>query len=271
MTMPGQDRRLFLFGLAAATASAPALAQTSPGPASGGTPSPALIEDLVLANHILVQQGVLDAFGHVSARHDKDPQRFLLSRSLAPEQVTAADIMEYDFDGTPVDARGRTSYVERFIHGAIYRARPDVNGIVHSHSPAVIPFSVSSEPLRAVSTMAGYLGTSVPVFEMRDQFGSSTDMLVRDPKIGAALAKTLDQRMVVLMRGHGFVAVGGTVRLATMHAYYTEFNARIQADAMKLGKVTYLTEGEAAKTWQDNQVERAWSVWREKALAVQPK
>lgn len=269
--MPGQDRRLFLFGLAAAAAAAPALAQTSPAPVSGGKPSPELIADLVLANHILVQQGVLDAFGHVSARHDKDPQRFLLSRSLAPDQVTAADIMEYDLDGTPVDPQGRTSYVERFIHSAIYRARPDVGGIVHSHSPAVIPFSVSSEPLRAVSTMAGYLGVSTPVFEMRDQFGASTDMLVRDSKIGAALAKTLDQRAVVLLRGHGSVAVGGTVRLAVMHAVYTEFNARIQAEAMTLGKVTYMSEAEAAKTWQDNQVERAWSVWRDKALAAQPK
>jgi HCOMODA/2-hydroxy-3-carboxy-muconic semialdehyde decarboxylase len=270
MPLGPHDRRGCL-DLLAATAASPALAQSAP--ATAGPPSPALIDDLVTANHILANQGVLDAFGHVSARHDKNPDRFLLSRNLAPAQVTAADIMEYDLDGNPVDARGRRSYLERFIHGSIYRARPDVGSVVHSHSPGVIPFSVSDTPLRAIYHMAGFLGAAAPVFEIRNAFGPSTDMLIRNPKMGAALAKTLGSHTVVLMRGHGSVAVGANVRLAVMHAIYTETDARLQAEAMKLGKVTYLNPAEARKAQQtnDGQVERAWGIWREKVLAAASK
>lgn len=261
------DRRAVLVGLAALAAS-PARAQ----PASAGPPAAALIEDLVTANRILADQGVVDGFGHVSARHDKDPTRFLLSRNLSPAQVTAADVMEYDLDGAAIDARGRGSFLERFIHGAIYRARPDVGSIVHSHSPGVIPFSVSRAPLRPVYNMAGFLGAGAPVFEIRDQFGPATDMLIRDPAMGAAVARTLGKNTVVLMRGHGSVAVGATVRLATMHAVYTETDARLQAEAMKLGPVTYLNPAEADKVGQvlATQVDRAWGFWREKALAANP-
>src|ERR1700722_16900550 len=111
-------------------------------PKSGGPVDPAAIEDLVAANRILADQGVLDGYGHVSVRHPKAPDRYFLSRSLSPAVITVDDIMEYDLDSNPVDQRGRLMYLERCIHGEIYRARPDVSAIVHSHSPTVVPFSV---------------------------------------------------------------------------------------------------------------------------------
>ena len=261
MMRPIDQRRRFLLGLGA-TLSVPTLVRAAA--MAGPAPSPALIEDLVLANHILAHQGVVDAFGHVSARNDKNPQHFLLSRNLSPGQVTADDIMEYDLEGAPVDAKGRSSYLERFIHASIYKARPDVGAVVHSHSPGVIPFADSSTPLRPVYHMAGFLGGGAPVFEIRDDFGGATDMLIKNPDMGASLAKALGQNTVALMRGHGSVAVGPNVRLAVMHAIYTETNAQLQAEAMKLGQVKYLTADEAAAVWKtnDGQVERAWGYWR---------
>jgi HCOMODA/2-hydroxy-3-carboxy-muconic semialdehyde decarboxylase len=147
----------------------------------------ALIDDLVAANRILVDQGVLDGYGHVSVRHPADPQRYLMSRSIAPELVTAADVMEYDLDSNPVDARGRTTYLERFIHGEVYRARPDVRAVVHDHSPSVIPFGVSTAPLRPLYHMSAFLGGGVPVFDIKTASGQSTDMLVRNPALGKSL------------------------------------------------------------------------------------
>ena len=271
MSLSVHDRRGFLFALAA-TAAGPAQAQPPATPRSAGPPTPALIEDLVVANRILADQGVVDGFGHISARHDKNPERFLISRNLAPGQVTAADIMEYDLDGNPVDAQGRGSYLERFIHGSIFRARPDVNSVVHSHSPGVVPFSVSETPLKPIYHMAGFLAGGAPIFEIRNSFGAETDMLIRDPKMGDAVARALGRHTVVLMRGHGSVAVGATVRLAVMHAVYTEVDARLEAEALKLGKVNFLNDAEAAKALATNdlQVERAWGVWRAKALAANP-
>ena len=262
---PQLGRRAFVLGAGLA---ASGLAHAQLPAASAGPAAPQLIDDIVAANHILVDQGVLDGFGHVSARHDKRADRFLLARSMAPGLVTAADIMEFDLDGAPVDARGRTAYLERFIHSEIYRARPDVMSVVHSHSPAVIPFSVSKTPLRPIYHMAGFLGSGVPVFEVRDTAGTDTDLLIGTPALGKALAATLGQHTVALIRGHGSVAVGASVRLAVMHAVYTEADARVQAEALKLGPVTYLNDAEAAKTWatNDKQVERAWEVWRTKAM-----
>jgi HCOMODA/2-hydroxy-3-carboxy-muconic semialdehyde decarboxylase len=266
MLGPRPDRRALVFGLAAAAATS-ASAQAPPSPASAGPPAPQLVEDVVVANHILFDQGVVDAFGHVSARHDKDTNRFLLSRNLAPDLVAAVDIMEFDLDGTPVEQRGRSVYVERFIHGAIYRARPDVGAVVHSHSAAIIPFTVSGAPLKPVYHMAGFLGRGAPVFEIRDAAGGDTDMLIRDPKLAAALARTLGPNTVALMRGHGSVTVGKDVRLAVMHAVYAEANARLEAEAMKLGTPHFLSEGEAAKALAANegQVTRAWDFWRDRA------
>ena len=228
------------------------------------------IADLVLANHILADQHVVDGFGHISVRSAKNPNHYFISRSRAPELVTTDDIMEYDLDDNPIDARGRSSYLERFIHSEIYKARPDVQSVVHSHSAAVIPFSVSAVPLRPISHMAGFLIKAVPVFEIRDTGGNDTDMLIRNKQLGAALAKKLGNATVVLMRGHGDVAVGKTIKTAVLHAVYTDLDARLQSEAMQLGgKITFLNEVEAAKIGEinDQQIDRPWEIWKNQALA----
>jgi ribulose-5-phosphate 4-epimerase/fuculose-1-phosphate aldolase len=229
----------------------------------------ALIDDLVAANRILVDQGVLDGYGHVSVRHPADPQRYLMSRSIAPELVTAADVMEYDLDSNPVDARGRATYLERFIHGEVYRARLDVKAVVHDHSPSVIPFGVSTAPLRPLYHMSAFLGGGVPVFDIKTASGQSTDMLVRTAALGKSLAQTLGTRPVALMRGHGAVVVGASLPLVVFRAVYTEMNARLQAQAMALGgPVTYLDDEEArrAEASVGGTVPRPWELWRRKAL-----
>jgi HCOMODA/2-hydroxy-3-carboxy-muconic semialdehyde decarboxylase len=222
----GPGRRGVL-AMAIAAMALPARAQSTP--ATAGPADPALIEDLVAANRILFDQGVVDGFGHVSVRHDKDPGRFLLSRSMAPALVTAEDILEYDLDCNPVDARGRASYLERFIHGEIYKVRPDVRAVVHSHSPAVIPFADTPVALRPMNHIAGFLGTSVPVFEIRGAAGPASDMLIRNAGLGRALAATLGSHPVALMRGHGSVAAAQSLRHVVFRAVYTEVNARIEA------------------------------------------
>jgi ribulose-5-phosphate 4-epimerase/fuculose-1-phosphate aldolase len=223
----------------------------------------ATIEDLVAANHILYAQSVLDGYGHVSARHDTNPDRFWLSRGMAPGLVTADDIMEFDLSGEPVDGQGRPTYAERFIHSEIYRRRPDVKAIVHSHSPAVIPFGVTSVPLKPIFHMSGFLGTGVPIFEIREVAGD-TDMLVRNPALGAALALRLDDKSAALMRGHGSVAVGTSLPQAVFRAIYLEVNARLQSEAMKLGSINFLTPGEAklAAAGNDIHVLRPWALWK---------
>jgi ribulose-5-phosphate 4-epimerase/fuculose-1-phosphate aldolase len=230
-----------------------------------------LIDDLVAANRILAAEGVLDGFGHVSARHDKDPGRFLLARSMAPALVGAADIMEFDLDGDAVDGRGRIAYLERFIHSEIYRAHPEVRAVVHSHSPAVIPFGVVGVGLRPVFHLGGFLGPRVPVFEIRDAGGPATDMLIRSPALGAALAETLGNASVALLRGHGDVVVGRSVRESVFRAIYTEVNARLESEALRLGegRVVFLNEDEARAAAETNsaQIGRPWELWKAKALA----
>jgi ribulose-5-phosphate 4-epimerase/fuculose-1-phosphate aldolase len=238
--------------------------------AIGQTPSaadPALIEDLVAANRILFDQGVVDGFGHVSARHDKDPSRFLLSRNVAPALVTAADILEYDLEGAPLNAAGRPVYLERFIHAAIYKVRPDVKAVVHSHSPSIIPFSVVAESLKPMYHMSAFLGGGVPVWDIR-KVEPASDMLVRSNALAADLAQTLGDRPVLLMRGHGSVAVGNSLPQVVFRAVYTEVNAKLQSEAMKLGPVTYLSPEEAAKAavTLDGQSARPWELWKKKAL-----
>jgi ribulose-5-phosphate 4-epimerase/fuculose-1-phosphate aldolase len=223
-----------------------------------------LIEDIVVGSRILADFGVLDGFGHVSARHPTNPNHFLMSRSLAPALVTADDIMEFDLDGNAVDARGRSLFLERFIHSEIYKARPDVMSVVHSHSPGVIPFSVSQVPLRPMYHNPSFLAAGVPVWDIRKDFGE-TDMLVRDPALGKSLAQTLGDKPVVLMRGHGDVAVGPSVKMAVFRAYYTDVNARLQSQAISLGgDINYLTPGEGAKADQVNFVviDRIWNLWK---------
>jgi HCOMODA/2-hydroxy-3-carboxy-muconic semialdehyde decarboxylase len=230
-----------------------------------------LIDDLVTANRILAAEGVLDGFGHVSARHDERPDRFLLARSMAPALVAAADIMEFDLDGNAVAAHGRTAYLERFIHSEIYKTRPEVQAVVHSHSPAVIPFGVVGVKLRPIFHLGGFLGAGAPVFEIRDSGGPATDMLVRNPMLGAALAKTLGNAPVALMRGHGDVVVGRSIREAVFRAVYTEVNARLAGEALRLGggEVVFLNEEEAGAAAITNsaQIDRPWELWKAKALA----
>jgi ribulose-5-phosphate 4-epimerase/fuculose-1-phosphate aldolase len=231
---------------------------------------PALIDDLVAANRILYDQGVVDGFGHVSVRHDQAADCFLLSRSMAPGLVTVADIMQFDRDGEPLDAQGRTPYLERFIHSEIYKTRPEVVAVVHSHSPSVIPFGIVKRPLQPVYHMSSFLGAGVPVFEIRDSGGSATDMLIRNPALGAALAAILGDKAVALLRGHGNVVVGGSLREVVFRAVYTEVNARLAADALRLGEgnVLFLNDNEAKAATETNraQMGRAWDLWKAKAL-----
>jgi HCOMODA/2-hydroxy-3-carboxy-muconic semialdehyde decarboxylase len=238
--------------------------QSSQAPkSSAASQKSSLIEDLVYANRILYDQGVVDAFGHISVRDEKNPANFWLSRSLAPGLVSAKDIQEYDVDGAPVDSGGRTAYLERFIHAAIYRARPDVKAVVHSHSPSLIAFSVTGTSLRPVYHLSSFLGAGTPIFDIRDAAGM-TDMLIRDNQLGDALAKVLGDKPVALMRGHGAVIVGDSIPQVVYRLIYTDINARLQMDAARLGAITFLSPEEAAKSaaMLGAQVPRAWELWK---------
>jgi HCOMODA/2-hydroxy-3-carboxy-muconic semialdehyde decarboxylase len=229
-----------------------------------------LAEDLGCAYRILAEHGVIDAYGHVSVRSDRHPSRYLLARSLAPELVTEADLIEYDLDSTPVDPRGRESVRERFIHGEIYRARPEVQAVVHNHSPSVIPFGVTTAPLRPIFHMAAFVGGGVPTFEIRDA-EVGTDLLVKTPYLGQALARTLGGHPAALMRGHGAVVVGENLPRAVGRSIYLEINARLQAQALAIagarGKITYLDDREVAASTPVQDYGRAWHLWRSRALA----
>ena len=227
-------------------------------------PNAELVRDLVAANRILFNEGVVDGFGHVSVRDDRNPGRFLLSRSIAPGTVTARDIMEHDLEGEPVDAKSRKPYLERYIHSEIYRARPDVQAVVHSHSPSVVPYGVTGMQLRPVFHMSGFLGLATPIFEIRDAGGPATDMLIRDRRLGAALAKSLGGATFALMRGHGSVAVGTSIKQVVYRAIYAEVNARLQSEAARLGSVTFLNDQEAARAMAsiDGVLDRPWDLWK---------
>lgn len=253
--------RCFLYLLLAAL---PLLAQR---PASKG-PNPKLVEELVLANHILAGNGVLDAYGHVSVRDDRNPNHYLLARHMPAGLVTADDIIEYDFDSNAVGAAASTGYTERFIHGGIYKARPDVMAVVHFHAPEVIPFSVTAVPLQPIYHMAAFLGEGVPIFEIR-KAGGVTDMLIRNTALGQALAAALGNKPAALLRGHGAVVVAPSLHVVAGRAFYMTLNARIQAQAMQLsgGKVTYLEQEEARKAAPQDGFERAWALWQHSAGA----
>jgi ribulose-5-phosphate 4-epimerase/fuculose-1-phosphate aldolase len=229
----------------------------------------AQLEDLVAANRILAEHGVIDAYGHVSLRSPRDPARFFLARAIAPETVQAEDILEYDLDSQPIDGRGRDSVSERFIHSEIYRARPDVMSVVHNHSPSVVPFSVTRVKMRALFHMASFVGDGLPNFEIRD-VQKGTDLLVRNPKLGAALAKTLGKKSAALMRGHGSVTVGENLPRAVGRSVYLEMSARMQLQALLLAqgtRIQYLDEAEVKASAPVQDYKRAWPLWREKALA----
>jgi ribulose-5-phosphate 4-epimerase/fuculose-1-phosphate aldolase len=217
------------------------------------------IADLIAGNHILANEGVLDGFGHISVRSVTNPRHFYMARSRAPGLVSRDDIMEFDERSAPVDQRGRKMYGERFIHGEVLAARPDVNAVVHSHSPEVLPFTVTTAPFKALIHMAAFLGdTPAPVFEIRDVLGDDNKMLVMENRTGAALAAVMGQRAVVLMRGHGMTVAAESVKLVVLRAIYTQLNARIEAAALRLGEPVFLNAFEVDR---DDPVDRPWEVW----------
>jgi HCOMODA/2-hydroxy-3-carboxy-muconic semialdehyde decarboxylase len=220
------------------------------------------IQDLVAANRILAMHGIVDAFGHVSARTGNG-MRYLISRSLAPAQVTAADIVEYDLDSKPASGDTRPGYSERYIHSEIYRLRSDVMSVVHCHAAALIPFGITKVPLQPVYHNSSFVGEGIPVFDIHDAAGD-TDMLVRNAELGRALAKVLANKPALLMRGHGAVIVGKSIPEAVARSFYLEVNARVQAQAMATGaRITYLHDGEVAKRGAaSDEYTRAWELWK---------
>jgi ribulose-5-phosphate 4-epimerase/fuculose-1-phosphate aldolase len=230
-----------------------------------------LIEELVTANRILAREGVVDSFGHVSVRHPDNPQRYLLSRSRAPDCIENADIMEFTLDGAPIDAKGRAPYLERFIHGALFEMRPDVMSVVHNHSESVIPFGITGKPIKPVFHMGASIGHSVPVWDSHDHFGD-TALLVENMEMGRDLAKLMGSGGTALMRGHGATVAGRNIRHAVYISVYLEVNARLQKEAMDivddLEQVKFLTTGEvdkvAARTGSYG-INRAWENWCRRA------
>jgi ribulose-5-phosphate 4-epimerase/fuculose-1-phosphate aldolase len=231
------------------------------------TVSPEVLEELVTANRILAREGVVDSFGHVSIRHPGNADRYLLSRARAPECIEADDFMEFTLEGAPIDARGRKAYAERFIHGAIYEARPEVRAVVHNHSPSVIPFGITGTPLRPVMHMCASMGTNVPTWDSRTRFGD-TNLLVTDMDMARDLAAALGWRPVALMRGHGCVIAGSSLRDVVFNAVYLELNADLQMKASTLGDITFLSDGEVdaiLSTRRSFTYERAWERWCRRA------
>lgn len=226
-----------------------------------------LLEELVTANRILAHEGVVDGFGHVTVRHPQRPDRFLMSRARAPECIEIEDLMEFTLDGTPVDPKGRKAYLERFIHGAIYEARPEIMSVVHNHSPSTIPFGITSKKLRPLMHMCATIGHEVPVWDINDKFGD-TDLLVSNMAMGRDLATTLGNRPTALMRGHGCVVAADTLRKAVWISIYLELNANLQMKAMTMGDVKFLSSGEVdaviART-SGFTVDRGWEYWCRRA------
>ena len=237
-------------------------------PASAGAADPDIIEDLVVANHILAALGYIDAVGHVSARHSADPNRFLLAaRTALPADVTADDIVEYDLDGNAVNLEGRLQHRERFIHAEIYRARPDVQAVIHSHYPDLVIFAGSALPLRPFYLLAAFIGDGVPVFDAQEATGD-VPMLVGDSNMGRDLAGALNEDPAILLKAHGVVLVGPSIRHAVARLILLALNGRLLAQAVGLGEdVSYLSPEQAA--WSREQLDapqgaydRQWEQWK---------
>jgi HCOMODA/2-hydroxy-3-carboxy-muconic semialdehyde decarboxylase len=222
---------------------------------------PTLRADLVTANRILYDQGVVDGYGHVSVRHPSDPNHFMISRWLAPDMVTESDILEMDFDCKPVSGEKVRLYSEIFIHGEVYRARPDVKAVVHTHAPAVILMGISGEPLMPMYQMTGYMGAGVPVFDIRQAMGQ-TNMLVSDPARGKALVKVLADKPAVLMRGHGGVVTGNSLYQVVGRSVYMKINSELQINVLGK-KVVYLSPEEAQLT-SSADFPKDWEMWKRK-------
>lgn len=230
-----------------------------------------IVGDLVIANHILANEGVVDAFGHVSIRHPDNPERYLLAIARAPELIEQTDIVEFMLDGEAIDLRDRRPYGERMIHGAVYEARPDVHAVIHNHSYDVVPFAITDAPLRPVLHTCGVIGTDIPVWDIRDRFGD-TDHLVVTMEQGRDLAARLGERSISLMKRHGCVVAGNTLQETVMKAVYLQVNARLQLQAMQIGTPDYLTPAEidlcSATQLSPLGLERAWEVWCRRAAAA---
>jgi ribulose-5-phosphate 4-epimerase/fuculose-1-phosphate aldolase len=250
-----------------------AWARSQPEPAADSDEQ--RIEDLVIACHICANEGVMDSFGHLSVRSVKNRERFFMSRALAPAQVSVADIMEFDMGGNPVDPQGRRANGERFIHSEIYKARPDVQAVIHSHSPAVLPFGIAGVSLKPVIAQAGFLPLDTPLFEIRDAWGTAEErgMLVRNSELAKALAQKLGKSSVVLMRGHGHCVVADSIRRAAIRAVYTDLNARVLQSALQLSKdITPLDEKEIAYNATENfDLERPWDNLKHRLPEASPR
>lgn len=240
-------------------------ASAAPKPGGNATEEFAsVIWDLVAANRILAEQGVIDGYGHVSVRHPANPQRYLMTHSLAPESVTPDDLIEFDLDSNQMDTKGRKPQTERFIHGGFYKARPDVNAVVHFHAPPCVVMSVCGEPMRPVYHMAGFVGDGIPVFDIR-KFAGATDMLISNLKLGSDLAQTLGDKPAVLLRGHGAASVGESLPYAVCRAIYLTINAQMQIQL--LGKnAEYLSPEEAKLAGSQNGYPKDWELWKKKAM-----
>ena len=241
-------------------------------PASAGPADPELIEDLVAAGRILADHGLLDGWGHVSVRHDKNPNRYLMARGLSAGLVTAKDIIEFDLDSRPVDTHGlpiSALFTERYIHGEIYKARPDVIAVVHTHAPSLIPFGDTKVPLKPMYHRSAFIAFGIPVFEIRERAGM-TDMLIRNPTLGRNLAEALGDHPAVLMRGHGAAIIGPSLIRVVGRTIFLALNATLQAEAMRMGApITYMDLEEARKieAREGHGLARTWEGWKRKAMA----
>jgi HCOMODA/2-hydroxy-3-carboxy-muconic semialdehyde decarboxylase len=254
---------------ALAVATSATLAQEPP--ASAGPADPKLIEDLVVANRILADQGLLDGWGHVSVRHNKDPNRYFMARGVAAQLVTPQDILEFDLDSRPVDTHGlpmSALFTERYIHGEIYKRRPDVVAVVHTHAPALIPFGVTKVPLQPMYHRSAFIAFGIPVFEIRERAGM-TDMLIRNATLGRNLAEALGDRPAILMRGHGAAITGPSLPRVVGRTIFLALNATLQADAMRMNApITYMDIEEARKIEEreGHGLARTWEGWKQKAM-----
>jgi HCOMODA/2-hydroxy-3-carboxy-muconic semialdehyde decarboxylase len=246
-----------------------AVAQTAP--VSAGAPDPQLIEDLVAANRILADHGLLDGWGHVSVRHNRDPNRYLMARGMSAELVTAKDIIEFDLDSRPIDTHGlpmSALFTERYIHGEIYKQRPDVIAVVHTHAPSLIPFGVTGVPLKPMYHRSAFISFGIPVFEIRERAGM-TDMLIRNPTLGHNLADVLGGHPAALMRGHGAVIVGPSLPRVVGRTIFLALNATLQAQAMSMGApINYMDPEEARKIEEreGHGLARTWDGWKKKVM-----
>lgn len=235
---------------------------------SGETELEAALDDLVLANRILANEGVIDAFGHISIRHPRRSDRYFLARSRSPELVERSDVMEFDLDNRPIDPQDRTMYSERPIHGSTYKARTDVMAVCHNHARSLIPFGVTGTALKPVLHVAGGIGPEIPIWDIRDEFGD-TDLLVTTTATGDSLARKLGPHRVCLMRGHGAVVAAHDLKATVFVSIYLMVNAALVREARELGEVTYLSEGEVRLTEQMNfrarSQNRAWEYWARRA------